>query len=281
MRPIETSTSDFAALRKKGTIYVDKTAWFYRLVSDVGRSLCFLSRPRRFGKSLMITALKEVFSGNRELFDGLAIAKTDWKWETWPVIHFEFADVSSSRMEAFDATFAPGVRRKLEDAGYVYDDALPPSVNFGNAIDDLSKRNGGRGTVVLIDEYDAPVSHALSNLPLAEAIRTKLSDFYSVMKTRTGSIRFLMMAGVSKFTKMSVFSCLNNIVDVSMDEEFATMLGYTEEELEANFDEHLREHASIMGLSYEDYRAEMKRWFNGFRFSPDDETTVYNPISVA
>ena len=164
MRPIETSTSDFAALRKKGTIYVDKTAWLYRLVSDVGRSLCFLSRPRRFGKSLMITALKEVFSGNRELFDGLDIAKTDWKWETWPVIHFEFADVSASSMEAFDATFAPGVRRKLEDAGYVYDDALPPSVNFGNAIDDLSKRNGGRGTVVLIDEYDAPVSHALSNL---------------------------------------------------------------------------------------------------------------------
>ncbi len=281
MRPIETSTSDFAALRKKGTIYVDKTAWLYRLVSDVGRSLCFLSRPRRFGKSLMITALKEVFSGNRELFDGLDIAKTDWKWETWPVIHFEFADVSASSMEAFDATFAPGVRRKLEDAGYVYDDALPPSVNFGNAIDDLSKRNGGRGTVVLIDEYDAPVSHALSNLSLAEAIRTRLSDFYSVMKTRTGSIRFLMMAGVSKFTKMSVFSCLNNIVDVSMDEEFATMLGYTEEELEANFDEHLREHASIMELSYEAYRAEMKRWFNGFRFSPDDATTVYNPISVA
>ena len=83
MRPIETSTSDFADLRKKGTIYVDKTAWFYRLASDVGRSMCFLSRPRRFGKSLMITALKEIFSGNRELFDGLAISKTDWKWEKW------------------------------------------------------------------------------------------------------------------------------------------------------------------------------------------------------
>ena len=281
MRLIETSTSDFAALRRKGTIYVDKTAWFHRLACDVGRSICFLSRPRRFGKSLMITALKEIFSGNRELFDGLAISKTDWKWEKWPVIHFEFADVSSLSMEAFDATFAPGVKRRLEDAGYAYDDALPPAVNFGNAIDDLSKSNGGRGVVILIDEYDAPVSHALSDLPRAEAIRAKLSDFYSVMKTRTGSIRFMMMTGVSKFTKMSVFSCLNNIVDISMRREYATMLGYTEEELEANFDEHLHEHASIMGKPYEDYRAEMKRWFNGFRFSPSDPTTVYNPISIA
>ena len=282
MRPIETSTSDFADLRRNGTIYVDKTAWFHRLASDVGRRVCFLSRPRRFGKSLMITALKEIFSGNRELFDGLAISKTDWKWEKWPVIHFNFGDVDSTSIEAFDRDFGPNVRRRLESAGFEgYDDARSPGFNFGNAIGVLSKENGGRGVVILIDEYDAPVSHALSDLPRAETIRDRLSAFYSVMKDRTGSIRFMMMTGVSKFTKMSVFSCLNNIVDISMRREYATMLGYTEEELEANFDEHLHEHASIMGVSYEDYRAEMKRWFNGFRFSPSDPTTVYNPISIA
>ena len=101
------------------------------------------------------------------------------------------------------------------------------------------------------------------------------------MKNRTGDIRFLFMTGVSKFTKLSVFSALNNIVDISQDTEYATMFGYTEDELSANFEEHLRDHAAKMGKPYEAYRAEMKRWYNGFRFAPDIETTVYNPISVA
>ena len=134
---------------------------------------------------------------------------------------------------------------------------------------------------MLIDEYDAPVSHALDDIALANAIRDRMSAFYSQMKTRTGAIRFLMMTGVSKFTKMSVFSTLNNIVDVSQDDEYALMLGYTEEELTANFDEHLRAHAEKMGKPYDEYRAEMKRWYNGFRFAKSDPTTVYNPISVA
>ena len=281
MKPIAISTSDFATLIKKGGIYVDKTAYFYRLVSNEMNNLLFLARPRRFGKSLMITALKEIFMGRRELFDGLAISKTDWKWEKWPVIHFEFADVDTTSIESFDETFAPNVKRRLEEAGFSYDDTLPPSTNFGAAIDSLSKSNGGNGVVVLIDEYDAPVSHSLDDLAKAEAIRSRMGAFFSMMKTRTGAIRFLMMTGVSKFTKMSVFSCLNNIVDISMRKEYATMLGYTEEELEANFEEHLREHAEIMGKSYEDYRAEMKRWYNGFRFSHINPATVYNPISVA
>jgi hypothetical protein len=116
---------------------------------------------------------------------------------------------------------------------------------------------------------------------MAEAIRARLSAVYSQIKNRTGDIRFLFMTGVSKFTKLSVFSALNNIVDISQKDEYATMLGYTEDELSANFEEHLRAHAEKMGRPYEDYRAEMKRWYNGFRFAPEVETTVYNPISVA
>ena len=281
MKPIATSTSDFATLIRKGGIYVDKTAYFHRLVSNEMNNLLFLARPRRFGKSLMITALKEIFMGRRELFEGLAISKTDWKWEKWPVIHFEFADVDTTSIESFEREFAVHVKGRLANTDYVYDDSMSPAANFGAAIDSLSKANGGNGVVVLIDEYDAPVSHALDDLAKAEAIRSRMGAFFSMMKTRTGAIRFLMMTGVSKFTKMSVFSCLNNIVDISMDEEYATMLGYTEEELEANFEEHLREHAEIMGKSYEDYRAEMKRWYNGFRFSHINPATVYNPISVA
>ncbi|MBE6397695.1 MAG: AAA family ATPase, partial [Lentisphaerae bacterium] len=281
MKPIATSTSDFATLIRKGGIYVDKTAYFHRLVSNEMNNLLFLARPRRFGKSLMITALKEIFTGRRELFEGLAISNTAWKWEKWPVIHFEFADVDTTSIESFEREFAVHVKGRLSNTDYVYDDSMSPAANFGAAIDSLSKANGGNGVVVLIDEYDAPVSHALDDLAKAEAIRSRMGAFFSMMKTRTGAIRFLMMTGVSKFTKMSVFSCLNNIVDISMRREYATMLGYTEEELEANFEEHLREHAEVMGKSYEDYRAEMKRWYNGFRFSHINPATVYNPISVA
>ena len=135
--------------------------------------------------------------------------------------------------------------------------------------------------MILIDEYDAPVGHALGDVGMAEAIRDRMSALYSRMKNRTGDIRFLLMTGISKFTRLSVFSALSNLVDVSQRAEYATMFGYTEEELSANFEEHLRAHAVKMGKPYAEYRAEMKRWYNGFRFSPDVETTVYNPVSVA
>ncbi len=135
--------------------------------------------------------------------------------------------------------------------------------------------------MILIDEYDAPVGHALGDIDMAEAIRDRMSALYSCMKNRTGDIRFLLMTGISKFTRLSVFSALSNIVDVSQDEAYATMFDYTEEELEANFEEHLRAHAEKMGKPYDEYRAEMKKWYNGFRFSTEVETTVYNPVSVA
>ena len=242
-----------------------------------------MSRPRRFGKSLTLSVLKALFSGRRELFEGLFIAeKTDWNWnEIYPIIHFEFNDVTTTSVEDFEESFAIHVQERLENAGYSYDKALPPPENFGKAIESLSAKNGGKGVVILIDEYDAPVGHSLGDIDMAEKIRDRMSALYSRMKNRTGDIRFLLMTGISKFTRLSVFSALSNLVDVTQDKEYATMFGYTEEELTANFEEHLREHAKIMGKTYEDYRAEMKRWYNGFRFSPDNETTVYNPISIA
>lgn len=287
MRPLATDTHDFPAIRRDGKIYVDKTMFMHRLVSDLNSRLFFVSRPRRFGKSLMVSALKALFSGRRELFDGLAIDKEDWKWETYPIIHFEFNDLAVTSMDEFMQDLANHVEERLQDAGYVYDRSKPPHWNFGKAIETLAvqKDEEGidvrRGVVILIDEYDAPVGHCLEDIDRAEAIRDRLSTLYSQMKNRTGNIRFLFMTGVSKFTKLSVFSALNNIVDISQDEAYASMFGYTEEELSSNFEEHLREHAVKMGRTYEDYRAEMKRWYNGYRFSKSDPTTVYNPISVA
>ncbi len=287
MRPIATDTHDFPKLREKGCIYVDKTRFIHRLVTDVGTNLFFISRPRRFGKSLTVSALKALFSGRRELFKGLYIDGTDWKWEKYPIIHFEFNDLETTSLETFEKSLAWHVERKLSEAGYAYDKSLTPADNFGMAIDTLAVRkdeNGNdvhKGVVILVDEYDAPVGHALGDIDFAEKVRDRLSAVYSQMKNRTGDIKFLFMTGVSKFTRLSVFSALSNIVDVSQKDDFATMFGYTEDELSANFEEHLREHARIMGKSYDAYRAEMKWWFNGFRFARNDKTTVYNPISVA
>lgn len=281
MRPIATDTHDFPSIRKDGKIYVDKTEFVHRMVSDANTRLYFISRPRRFGKSLTLSVLKALFAGRRELFDGLYLGRTDWKWEKYPVIHFEFNDVDASSVEEFEKSFAEHVRERLEAAGYAYDGTKTVAFNFGNAIESLSAANGGKGVVILIDEYDAPVGHCLDDVAKAEAVRDRLSAVYSQMKNRTGDIRFLLMAGVSKFTRLSVFSALNNIVDVSQNDEYATMFGYTEDELSANFEEHLRAHAEKMGRSYDEYRAEMKKWYNGFRFAKNDKTTVYNPISVA
>jgi len=281
MRPLATDTNDFPKLRGKGCIYVDKTEFVHRMVSDVSTNLFFISRPRRFGKSLTLSVLKAIFSGRRELFEGLYIDKTDWKWEKYPIIHFEFNDVASTSVAEFEVEFAEHVRERLEAAGYEYDKTTTPAINFGRAIESLSAANGGKGVVILIDEYDAPVGHALGDLDMAEAIRDRMSALYSRMKNRTGNIRFLLMTGISKFTRLSVFSALSNLVDVSQREEYATMFGYTEDELSANFEEHLRAHAEKMGKPYDEYRAEMKKWYNGFRFSTEVATTVYNPISVA
>ena len=281
MRPIATDTNDFPKLREKGCIYVDKTEFVHRMVSDVGTNLFFISRPRRFGKSLTLSVLKALFSARRELFEGLYIDKTDWKWEKYPVIHFEFNDVDSTSVGDFEKSFAEHVQERLEYAGYAYDESKTVAFNFGNAIESLSAANGGKGVVILIDEYDAPVGHALGNVDMAEAIRDRMSVLYSRMKNRTGDIRFLLMTGISKFTRLSVFSALSNLVDVTQRKEYATMFGYTEQELSDNFEEHLRAHAEIMGMPYDEYRAEMKKWYNGFRFSTEDATTVYNPVSVA
>ena len=281
LRPIATDTHDFPSLRRDGKIYVDKTMYIHRLATDPNTKLFFISRPRRFGKSLTVSALKALFSARRELFEGLYIDKTDWKWEKYPIIHFEFNDLTTTSIEEFKHSLNNHVVRKLEEAGFACDKSRPPEENFGNAIEVLSAANSGKGVVILVDEYDAPVGHCLDDIAKAEAVRERLSVVYSQMKNRTGDIRFLFMTGVSKFTKLSVFSALNNIVDMSQRDEYATMFGYTEEELSANFEEHLRAHAEKMGKSYEDYRAEMKKWYNGFRFAPGVETTVYNPISVA
>ena len=280
LQPILTDSSDFAEIRTNQCIYVDKTAYLYHLISCLNARRFFQARPRRFGKSLMISTLKAIFEGRRELFDGLAISQTDWAWEKYPVLQFNFINAAASSVELFSQLFAIEVERGIMEAGGTYNPQWSPVGNFARAMDTLPAANGGKGVVVLIDEYDAPVARLLDKPDEAETVRGMLADFYSQMKDRTGKIRFLMITGVSKFTKMSVFSALSNLINISLWDEYATMLGYTEKELDEYFDGHLHAHAEKMGLSYDDYRAELKRWFNGYRFGQTLTETVYNPVSI-
>ncbi len=281
LQPIAIDTNSFPELRRKECVYVDKTGYFHRLVTRLDASRFFLARPRRFGKSLMISTLQAIFEGRRELFDGLDISRTDWKWEKYPVLYFNMGFAASSiSFEEFRLNFQLTVRRSINAAGWTYDEKETPAGNFGIAIEELPKANDGKGVVILIDEYDDPVAQLLAKPDEAEKVRECLADFYHQMKDRAEKIRFLMITGVSKFTKMSVFSALSNLVDLSFEEECATMLGYTEKELDRYFAEHMRSHAQRMGHSDEAYRAELKRWFNGYRFGKFNKETVYNPVSI-
>ena len=276
---IAQGTYDFRVMREDGFRYVDKTALLYPLVTRGRDSFFFISRPRRFGKSLMLSTLECLFRGERELFKGLAIDQMDYDWESYPILHFNFGTMDVTTFEAFLAGFVARVKQAFENAGAVYDPALAPNDNFPNAIRFLAK-DRGKPVVILIDEYDAPVGAALNDIEKATAIRAKLSAFYGEIKNNVGNIRFMMMTGVTRFTQLSVFSALNNLTDLTMDERYATLLGYTDEELGANFSKTLHRHAEVMGLSYEDYREKLRWWYNGYRFSPDCEEKVYNPFAI-
>ena len=281
MRTIAENANDFADLRTAdggNCVYVDKTDYFHRLVTAGSKRLFFIARPRRFGKSLMITTFKYIFEGRRELFRGLKIDRTDYDWKVHPVIHLNFGNCAAATYADFASLLPNVMRLALEDSGFAYDGNLPPAANFLNAIVWHFKR--GTPCVVLIDEYDDPVARALANPAEAEQVRDALASIYGQIKDKTHMIRFLMITGVSKFTKMSVFSALSNLTDISPLPEYAEMLGYTEEELDEYFGEHMAAHAKVMGLSDEQYRAELKRWYNGYRFSPKKPVTVYNPVST-
>ena len=272
--------ADFRELREKGYVYVDKTALLYSLVTRYGDAFYFISRPEHFGKTLMLSTLEYLFRGERELFKGLAIDKMDYVWKSYPILHFNFSGLNVETLEAFEIDFRNHVKKVLIEAGCKWDDTISSHAHFARAIYFL-KQNRGKSVVILIDDYDAPTNAALNDVAKAKAIRSEVINFCSEIKNNVGDIHFSMMTGITRYVPDSIFSTLNNLIDLTMASRYATLLGYTEEELEANFSPSLHAHADIMGLPYEDYRAELRRWYNGYRFSPDCETRVYNPVAIA
>ena len=265
----------FETVRKEGYCYVDKTALVHQLVQN--GKYYFLSRPRRFGKSLLISTLEAYFQGKKELFDGLALEHLERDWTEYPVLHLDlnarnYVDTESlpailnQHLEAWEAFYG---NEKKDRA---------PEERFAYLIEKIS-RSTGKGVVVLVDEYDKPLLQALGNEPLLTAYRQQLKAFYGVLKSKDAYLRFALLTGVTKFSKVSVFSDLNNLQDISMSPRFATLCGITEQELYDVFEEDIRLLGEHNGMSEEETRKALKDSYDGYHFTancPD----LYNPFSL-
>ena len=291
MKTIDTSIYDFPTIIERGYVYVDKTAQLYELIRPDASSIYYLPRPRRFGKSLMISTLKALFLGRRELFKGLAIEKTEWDWEkeVYPVVHLDMSKASASTVDEFKRLLSKMLSFICKDLDVPFDASASASENFLTLLETLpkvAKRMNAESTgkyVLLIDEYDAPIAGLLdSDEGRAELprMRKALHDFYVQAKAHCGDMRFLMVTGVSKFAKTSIFSAFNNPKDLTLDARAADLLGYTHEELETYFHEHIQAFADTNGLTYEGAFAELLSRYDNYQFSPERLVRVVNPVSL-
>lgn len=266
---------NFEKLRREGYYYVDKTAWVYRL-ADRG-CYYFLSRPRRFGKSLLISTLEAYFQGKRELFEGLAIADLETEWASHPILHLDLNTEKYDRPEALENILDDALS-KWEDIYGRYESERSLSLRFQGIIRRACEQ-AGRGVVILVDEYDKPMLQAIGNPELQSAYRNTLKAFYGALKSADGYIRFALLTGVTKFGKVSVFSDLNNLLDLSMRRDYVDICGVSEEELHACFEPDIRELADANGMTYEETLSRLREDYDGYHFC-ENSPGIYNPFSL-
>ena len=238
----------------------------------------FLSRPRRFGKSLLISTLKAIFEGKKELFKGLALYDKPYKWEKHPVIHLSFGDYTSMKntAEKVDAY----LRDKVATIAESYSVKLPKGTDAATAFGKLIDRLYRKGQVViLVDEYDKPILDNISKDNVGEILMC-LKGFYSVLKDRNAMERLLFVTGVSKFSHVSLFSELNNLTDITLDADYAGMLGFTDNEIRKNYADRITEAAKVHGIPEDTLMTRILDWYDGYRFSEVD-VHVCNPVSLS
>lgn len=265
----------FENIRKEGYLYVDKTALIYQLV-QTGKYY-FLSRPRRFGKSLLLSTLQAYYEGKKELFDGLAMASLEKDWKTYPVL---LLDLNARRYEDVHSLVAI-LNQHLESWEAVYGDEKKdraPEERFAYLIEKICRETGQK-VVVLIDEYDKPMLQAIHNKELQSSYRNILKAFYGVLKSKDAYLQFALLTGVTKFSKVSVFSDLNNIEDITLIRDFAGLCGISEEELYATLSTDIQELAEATGMSYEDTCRRLKEQYDGYHFA-ERTSGMYNPFSL-
>ena len=265
----------FEEIRSGGYVYVDKTALIYRLTST--GKYYFLSRPRRFGKSLLVSTMEAYFSGRKELFKGLAMASLEKDWLSYPVLHL---DLTGAAYLSVDELYSKlnSFLSKYEERYEIRTGEHVASVRFENIID-TAYRKTGQKVVILIDEYEKPIIDNIDNPELMEQFRRELQGFYSVIKGKDNAIRFAFLTGVTKLGKMSIFSGLNNLNDISMDARYADICGISEQELKSYFGESVKTLAEMNGLSEEECYKKLASMYDGYHFhyrSPG----IYNPFSL-
>ncbi len=262
----------FRDLREEDYLYVDKTEFVHRLATE--GKFYFLSRPRRFGKSLLLSTLKELFLGSKELFHGLWI-ENRWDWtKKNPVVHISFAGTGYAEI-GLDKAMLEIIGRIARQHGLALSSGSY-AARFRELLEILHARDGK--VVVLIDEYDKPIIDYLENTDIAAINRNILREFYVVLKDAQEYLRFVFITGISRFSKVSIFSALNHLDDISMDKRFATSCGYTQAELTGVFSDYLAKTADQMEMTMPELLAEMKRWYNGYSW--DGETSLYNPFCI-
>lgn len=266
---------DFEDLQRNGYAYVDKTNFVYKL-ADEGKYY-FLSRPRRFGKSLFLSTLEAYFQGKKELFEGLAIYDLETEWKKYPIFHI---DLNTANFREKDSlyTVLNDYLTTWESKYGARESEATLALRFKGVIARAAEKEG-RGVVILIDEYDKPILQTLRAPELQAEHRAQLKAFYSVLKTQDRYIKFAFLTGVTKFGKVSVFSDLNNLTDISMDHRYISICGMTEKELLTNFKEGINELAEANGDTEEATIAKLKARYDGYHFE-ENTIGIYNPFSV-
>ena len=265
----------FEKIRTGGFLYMDKTALLYDLVKQ--GSYYFLSRPRRFGKSLLISTLEAYFLGKRELFKGLAIDGLEQEWNVYPVLHLDLNARDYSLKGALHAELNKHLEIWEAEYGGGYTDRAPEE-RFQHVISNAYKKTGQK-VVILVDEYDKPLLQTFGNKELQDSYRATLKAFYGVEKSMDQYIQFAFFTGVTKFSKVSVFSDLNNLADITMDHRYVEICGITEREIRDNLDEEVGQLAESNQMTKEDCYAKLKQTYDGYHFE-HDTAGMYNPYSL-
>ena len=286
MKKIALSKADFAEIIKNNFIYVDKTKFLYNIISS-NEPYYFLSRPRRFGKTLFIDTLKTFFEGKKELFKGLYVYDKDWEWEEYPIIRLDYNMITNTNTDKMKNNIIDIFKKTAEKYNIKINKESPENI-FRELIPKLSKKYK-KGVVILIDEYDKPIISNLGKdiddeekrrLKIAKENQEFLKTLYDNLKPLEPYLRLVFITGVSKFSKVSIFSTLNNLIELDIHPRFSSMLGYTEEELRSNFKRHFQLFADKLDIKLEKIYEKFKMMYNGFRFS-DEAEKVYNPYSIA
>jgi len=265
----------FSEVIRRDCIYIDKTAMIYDLVTS--DKIYFLSRPRRFGKSLLVTTLEAYFSGKKELFDGLAIAGLEKEWIEYPVLHFDFSGTKYLGTEDLTEQFNIQLGR-LEKIYGTDADETSPAGRFQGLVRRAYEKTG-RQVVFLVDEYDAPLLDSNDNPELQAKLRDMLRSFYSVVKMSDAMLKFVFITGISKFSQMSIFSELNSLQNISMKDRFSAICGITASELASQLKPDVEALAEANGETYEQACNHLKKMYDGYHFSPNCED-IYNPFSL-